>query len=132
MKILSFGKDGGKESSVYGLWLIEEKKVCSIAFLLFRGKSREAYHTHAFNSISWVLKGKLTETMLDGEILEHKPSLKPVFTFRDTFHKVDSDGDTVVFTLRGPWVKKWKEYLPEQLKYITLTKGRKVVKSSDE
>ena len=127
MKIFYIGKDGGAESRVWGFWLLEEKSLCSIAFLLFKGNSREAYHNHAFNSISWVIKGRLTETLLDGTINVYKPSLKPIFTYRDTFHKVDSTGNTVVFTLRGAWLRFWREYLPRKEKFVTLTNGRRVV-----
>jgi len=54
-------KDGGPDSTVTGYWLIESKKWFSIVLLKFEGKSREAFHTHAFNAISWLLKGKLIE-----------------------------------------------------------------------
>ena len=39
--------------------------IFSIALLKFEGISREAYHTHAFGAISWLLKGMLVEEFLD-------------------------------------------------------------------
>ena len=42
-------KDGGLESTVTGYWLIDRKKFFSILLFKFEGKSREAFHTHAFN-----------------------------------------------------------------------------------
>src|ERR1041385_5982109 len=67
MKLFYRGKDGGPESSVTGWWLIEAKKMFSIALLKFEGASMEAYHDHAFNSISWVLRGfGLYESFLKG------------------------------------------------------------------
>jgi hypothetical protein len=127
MNLLYWGKDGGKESTVWGFWLVEMKSLFSVALLKFVGNSREAFHTHAFNSISWVLKGELLENFRDGKGHPYLPSLKPVITTRDTFHKVDSVGTTWVLTFRGPWAKTWSEWLPAEKRYTTLTHGRKEV-----
>lgn len=51
MKILSWEKDGGPDSKVHGFYLIEIKSLFSIVFLKFEGKSREAFHDHAFNAV---------------------------------------------------------------------------------
>ena len=59
MKILWGDKDGGSESRVW-VWGLESKLFGSILLMCFRKGSREAYHTHAFNAISWVLRGWLT------------------------------------------------------------------------
>lgn len=132
MKILKMMKDGGPESRVWGFFFIEAKKLFSVVLLHFYDGSREAYHSHAFNSISWVLKGKLVEdriygSYLKGKITVFRPSLKPVITTRDNMHRVTSEGDTYVITFRGPWVNMWKEFLPLKNRFITLTHGRKIV-----
>jgi len=106
MKLFKIMKDGGPESTVTGYWLIEWKNVFSIALLKFEGKSREMFHSHAFNCFSWVLYGRLTETFLGGRWVWHKPSLKPFITRREDFHKVDSNGTTFLLTFRGPWAKR--------------------------
>lgn len=123
MRLLHVGKDGGPESTVWGYWLAEIKSLFSIVLLKFVGRSREAFHSHAFNSVSWVLSGRLTEQMLDGTIKVHTPSLRPIITRRSTFHKVDSDGVTWVFSLRGPWSRVWQEYRPGR-GYVALANGR--------
>ncbi len=127
MKFFHKSKDGGPESTVLGYWLAEIKNMFSVVLLKFEGRSREAYHTHAFNCISWVLKGQLIEHNFDGEVKVYKPSLKPVITRKSTFHKVDSIGNTWVFSLRGPWEKSWIEYLPGKDKTIILGNGRHIV-----
>lgn len=127
MKLFKVMKDGGNLSHVWGLFFIEIKSLFSVVLLSFKDGSREAYHTHAFNSLSWVLKGKLKEYMLDGRVLVHKPSWLPVITPRDCFHKVVSEGTTTVLTFRGPWCNVWKEYT-EDGEFIKLTHGRKLVK----
>lgn len=127
MKFFKHMKDGGPESKSAGLFFVEIKKLFSVVLLHFSPGSRDAYHTHAFNSVSWVLRGKLVENMLTKRLNVYTPSLKPVITKRDDFHKVVSVGDTWVLSFRGPWVDTWKEFLPKLQKFITLTHGRKVV-----
>lgn len=127
MKILHYGKDGGPESTVHGFWLIEIKWLFSIALLRFSNGSRDSYHSHAFNSISWLLKGRLHEHCFLGWGKIYKPSIKPIITRRSTFHKVVSEGVSWVFTIRGPWSKTWREFNPISLTYTTLTNGRVVV-----
>jgi hypothetical protein len=127
MKLFKVAKDGGPESHTTGLFVLELKRLFSIVFLHFEDGSRDAYHTHAFNAISWIFKGKLVEHELDGTVKTYRPSLIPIITTRDTFHKVVSEGDTWAFTLRGPWLKKWREYIPSDKRFITLTNGRKIV-----
>ena len=123
MKLLSKGKDGGPESHVWCYWLIEWKRFITIALVDFHDGSRDAYHSHAFNSISWVLRGHLTESILTGGFRGYLPSWRPIITRRDTFHKVVSHGRTFVLTFRGPWAKDWQEYLPPRGTFCTLVPG---------
>lgn len=137
MKFLKLMKDGGPLSRVWGYFLVEIKALFSVALLHFKDGSREAYHSHAFNSISWVLRGKLVEHEIDyifpetGIVLEkvrqYLPSARPIITRRSMFHKVESEGDTWVITFRGPWVHQWQEFLPDKNRKITLTHGRMLV-----
>lgn len=129
MKLFTIRKDGGKDSNVTGYWLIEIKSLFSIAILKFSKGSRDAYHSHAFNCISWVLSGHLFEDRIINNkhiYTNFKPSILPIYTTRDNLHKVHGVTDfTWVLTFRGPWVNNWNELLNN--KYITLTHGRKVV-----
>lgn len=129
-------KDGGTESRVW-CWGIEFKKLGSVLLLKFGEGSREAYHTHAFNSLSWVLRGGLHEFHKGGQpeganysvFVSHVPSVRPIVTRRDTFHMVEGClAATWVFTLRGPWVDEWREFLPKLGRFVRLTHGRKEVK----
>lgn len=131
MKLFAIRKDGGPDSNVTGYWLIEWKRLFSIALLRFSKGSREAYHSHAFNSISWVLKGALVEIRKTGDnsstITGFTPSFTPIITTRDNLHKVYGMAPaTWVVTFRGPWVNYWKEKFPDG-KEVTLTHGRKIV-----
>ncbi len=127
MKLFSYGKDGGPDSTVWGYWLCEFKSLFSIAILCFEDGSREAYHSHAFNCFSWLIKGHLTEENLGGPTKIYGPSIFPIFTYRNTFHKVTSKGRTWVLTFRGPWSKTWEEFNPNTEEFTTLTNGRKIL-----
>ncbi len=124
MKIFKKDKDGGPQSTVTGYWLAEVKSLFSIVLLRFDHGSRDSYHSHAFNSLNWVLKGKVVEHNLDGPLLAYEPSPFPVITKRSTFHRVVSDGTTWVLSLRGPWSRTWMEYDPDGKRFSTLKHGR--------
>lgn len=108
MKIGKY-KDGGNESNVTG-WFVEAKSFLTLALLRFAPGSREAFHSHAFNCVSLLLKGTLVETFLDGSTITHKAP-KLIITRQRDLHKVYSVGTSWVFTLRGPWnpFRSWYE-----------------------
>lgn len=119
--------DGGNNSGVTAYFLIEWKILFSIGILHFKEGTREAYHNHAFNALTWWIKGKVTEIKIDKSEKDFKPSLIPKYTSKDNFHKVKAHENTIAITLRGPWNDTWKEY--RKNKYVTLTHGRKEIKS---
>lgn len=127
MKLFSKGKDGGPESTVTGYWLIEWKRLFSIVLLKFEGASREAYHNHAFNSVSWLLKGELMEYTRgdDPNCILYSPHIVPIRTYRETLHKVNSNGISWVLSFRGPWVDSWNEIT--EVGEQTLVSGRKII-----
>lgn len=127
MRLFYHGKDGGKLSTVEGFWLIEIKPLFSVALLKFNEGSREAFHTHAFHAVSWYLFGDATEYDIDGTSKRWVGFCFPKITLRNKFHKVYAHKPTYVLTLRGPWVDRWKEFLPRTKEYLTLTHGRKVI-----
>jgi hypothetical protein len=130
MKLFEHAKDGGPLSHTEGFFLTEIKSLFSIALLRFSDGTRDAYHSHAFNAVSWVIRGKLVEHLMgeeDDTITAYVPSWRPIWTPRSRFHKVFSVGTTWVITFRGPWVSRWQEYDPSANELSVLTNGRKVV-----
>ena len=132
MRFLEKAKDGGPQSTVTGYWLVELKNLFSVVLLKFEDGSRDEYHSHAFNSLNWVLKGEVQEEVLwdhpPDDVLgdTYRPSLKPVLTKRSRFHRVVSKGTTWVFSIRGPWSKHWLEFDPKSRRMVRLTHGRKI------
>lgn len=133
MRFLQRASDGGKLSGVTGYFLIEIKPLFSVVLLHFRNGTREAYHSHAFNALTWFLKGRVEEHRINPDkpndvvVTPFGPGVKPKFTSRENHHKVYSLGDTWALSFRGPWVNTWREYLPSINRFVTLTNGRRVV-----
>lgn len=100
-------KDGGPESTVF-MYGVEAKWACSTLVLRFEDGSRDAFHSHAFNALSWVLGGLLTEFTAQRSCT-YFPDWRPIFTSRECTHKVVSRGRTWVLSLRGPWQKTWTD-----------------------
>jgi hypothetical protein len=128
--ILRVTKDGGPESAVWAHWLFEFKGLGSIVLLRFEDGSRDAYHSHAFDCISWVLSGELNEIHHHSTEPDpfrrldiHWPSIFPVITLRSTTHMVRSRGRTWVLSFRGPWADTWQEILPGD-RSVALASGR--------
>ena len=127
MKFCKYGKDGGPSSTVTGFWLVEIKSLFSIVLLRFDKGSRECYHSHAFNALTWWLIGEVDEHHKDGNIKRWKPSFVPKHTPRSCFHKVFANKTTWALSIRGPWSNIWHEFYPKENLDITLTHGRKQV-----
>lgn len=128
MKLFFKSKDGGAESTVTGYWLIECKSLFSVVLLRFDGQSRDAFHTHAFNSISWLLYGSLEEKFKNNHkrLNWYEPSIFPIITRKNDFHKVNSIGTSWAISFRGRWNKTWKEHTEKDNTYV-LQNGRKRV-----
>lgn len=124
MRLMWGRKDGGAESHVWAYGL-EIKSWFSVLMLKFEHGSREAHHDHAFNAVSWLLYGRLGEHTLANDYTEYWPSIRPIVTPRDTFHRVRSAGRSWVLSFRGPWVNQWHEQVAGQ--DVTLTHGRQEV-----
>lgn len=133
MKLFKFASDGGRDSGVRGFFFVEIKSLFSVVLLRFNPGSREAYHSHAFNAVTWFLRGKVVEERIHGdheadlsfEYTPFGPNVRPKFTPRENCHRVSSVGITYALSFRGPWIDTWREYRAG--KFVTLTHGRKVV-----
>lgn len=130
MKLFSKAKDGGPESPVDAFFIVEIKSLLSIAILRFNKGSRETYHTHAFNALTWFLWGDLVEESLNTEYnytnyYFYNRSLLPKLTRRSKNHRVFAYKTSWCFTVRGPWASTWTE--DDETHHTVLTHGRKIV-----
>ena len=129
MKLFKLAKDGGPDSPVDAFFLVEIKSLFSVALLRFNRGGREAYHTHAFNALTWFLCGQLLEEHLDEngwiKYSFYKRSLFPKITLRSRNHRVIADRTSWCFTVRGPWADTWTE--DTDTHHTVLTHGREIV-----
>ncbi len=117
--------DGVKDSGVVGYFLIEWKILFSIGLLRFSEGSRENYHSHAFNAITWWLAGRVKEQKFQGKEKDFSKSIKPKITLRDNIHRVIGYTKAWALTFRGPWRDTWFE-VDKNGNKIQLTHGRKL------
>lgn len=131
MRVFYKGKDGGSESTVTGYWLIELKWLFSVVLLRFDPGSREVYHSHAFNALTWWISGEVVEYVCDSRNVitdvTWRPSFIPKYTPRRCCHKVYALRRTWALSFRGPWSQYWHEYDPKEDEITTLTNGRKII-----
>lgn len=130
MKFFQIAKDGGPDSPVTGFFVVEIKSLFSIVFLKFNKGAREAFHSHAFNAVTLWLRGTAIEHVLNptrsvASRIWEAPTVK--YTPRDLMHRIEAPENVYAFSIRGPWVNTWKEYLPTTNDTVLLTHGRKVV-----
>ena len=118
--------DGGPTSGVVGYFLIEWKPFFSIGILRFGKGSREAYHSHAFNAITWFIWGNVTEEKADGTTKDFGPSLIPKYTPKENIHKVIAHETTYAITIRGGWEDYWYELQNDKKLTVVYTHGRKI------
>lgn len=129
-KFFTKAKDGGPESHVTGYFLVEIKPLFSIVLLHFAEGTREAFHSHAFNALTLWLSGVVEERVMGngGEESHLWAAGQLKYTPRNCCHKIVAPKSGAwALSLRGPWVDKWREFIPSAKRVVTLTHGRKVV-----
>lgn len=138
MKILRGKKDGGPESNVT-MWGVESKRLGSILVLKFEKGSREAFHSHAFDAVSYLLSGKLGEIIRERVVAGgdlhtvhrlrlHQPSGVPIVTPRELMHQVHGlVQESWVLTFRSPWQPTWEDWPSASATPNTLGWGRQVL-----
>lgn len=130
MRFMQFRKDGGPNSTVDGFFVIEIKRLFSIVVLRFGQGSRDDYHSHAFNALTWWLtRGVIEYTLKDGKVTSKAwgPSLFPKVTPKSQVHKLFALKTAWAVSVRGPWSDYWVDVNVEKNTITTYTWGRKVV-----
>lgn len=132
MKFFSWAKDGGPQSTVEAFFICEIKNFFSIAVLKFNPGTRPAFHSHAFNALTWFLSGALVEQDVSQREATYfyRRSVVPKVTLRSKCHRVLAAETSWCLTVRGPWSKTWKEQDIEKGTSTTLGHGRRVVSVS--
>lgn len=127
MRFLEKAKDGGPNSPVDAFILFEIKSFMTIALLKFNKGARDNYHSHAFNALTWFIKGNLWEKFLSQPDYRYRRGLMPKITRRLDVHRVMALSDSWCFTIRGPWNDTWYEISADRKHVTILQEGREIV-----
>ncbi len=110
-----------------GIWIYNWKTIL-----------QNRFHTHAFNSVAFLLSGAYTEEVIeDGKIRFNKVHqwLKPRFLPKNYCHRIlKADPNTWTIVFFGKWIPYWWEYFGDSKVWVKYGWGRKVIekKQGDE
>lgn len=112
--------------------LFEHKKIGGIWLYNWKTIKQNRFHTHAFNSIAFLLRGGYTEQVIrnTGVIEWNKVNqwLKPRFLPMNYTHRIcEAEPNTWTIVFFGPWKKYWYEFFEDTKTWVKYTWGRKVV-----
>lgn len=110
-----------------GIWLYNWKTIL-----------QNRFHTHAFSSYAFLLRGSYTEEVITNGKIETKVVnqwLKPRYLPQNYCHKIlKAEPKTWTIVFFGKWMPYWWEYFQDTKTWVKYAWGRKVIekKSGDE
>ena len=117
------------DQNVSEITVLEWKKLFSIKLFHFHKTegSQDRFHTHAFNALSFLLKGNYTEEVLDGKKVLRLPRnrSKIIFIPKGQFHRITKSEGCRTLLITGPWDAEWSE-----LRHIVDSKYQEVVQTT--
>ena len=124
------------EGSVTQYTLFENKYLFSIIFYKWFTIDQIRFHTHAFASFAFLLRGWYWEKVLFKGIemtnFVNQP-FWPRWLPRNYCHAIENaKPGTLTMVLTGPWQKNWFEYFPDTKKWVKYAWGRKKLGKFDE
>ena len=116
------------EGSVTQHIVFENKKLFSLIFYKWNTIDQIRFHTHAFSSFAFLLKGWYWEKVMFNNIemtnFVNQP-LWPRYLPKNYCHAIqNAKPGTLTMVITGPWQKFWYEYFPDTKKWVKYTWGR--------
>lgn len=104
-----------------GIWLYNWKTIDQMRF-----------HTHAFSSVAFTLRGSYTEEVLnsDGTVTTNEVAnwLRPRYIPSGYCHRIQgARKNTWTIVFFGPWRKSWWEFFPDTSTWVQYGWGRKIL-----
>lgn len=119
------------EGHILQYTIFEHKKLGGIWVYNWKTIRQNRFHTHAFNSTAFLLRGSYTEEIIkDGKIIQNVVDqwMKPRRLPRNYTHRIlkaQQSTWTVVFF--GRWMDHWWEYFDSSKVWVKYGWGRKVL-----
>lgn len=118
--------------------LLEWKPLFSIKLFNFHRTdgSQDRFHTHAFNAISFLLKGNYIEEVIeDGRVVRlNRNRSRVLFIPADQYHRITRSAGCRTLLITGPWGAEFKELRSVdgyQFQEVTLGEGRVDIRKGD-
>ena len=121
------------EGHIIQYTLFEHKKIGGIWLYHWKTIEQNRFHTHAFNSYAFLLKGEYTEEVItpEGKIEQRVVNqwMKPRYLPKYYCHRIlEAKPKTWTIVFFGKWGKYWYEYFDDTKTWVKYTWGREKVK----
>lgn len=101
------------EQDVTEITVLEWKKLFSIKLFHFHktNGSQDRFHTHSFNSVSFLLKGNYVEEVVVDGFVKPLPRnrSKIIYIPKGEFHRITKSDGCKTLLITGPWEPEWVE-----------------------
>jgi hypothetical protein len=123
------------KGSVMQYILMENKWLFSIIFYKWATIDQIRFHTHAFHSVAFLLKGWYWEKVKfqTGDVKFQASNLVniplyPRIIQKNYCHAIQkARPGTMTMVIAGPWEKHWAEFFPADKKWVKYAWGRKKI-----
>lgn len=101
------------QQNVTELTILEWKKLFSIKLFHFHKSTgcQDRFHTHSFNSISFLIKGNYVEEILRGDTVVpyNRNRSRFIYIPSNEYHRITRSDGCRTLLITGPWEPEWKE-----------------------
>jgi hypothetical protein len=111
--------------------IFENKRWGGIWIYNWQTIRQNRFHTHAFSSYAFLLRGSYTEEVIvDGKIEQREVNqrFKPRYLPKNYTHRIlKAEPKTWTIVFFGKWIPNWWEYFDDTKTWVKYSWGRKVV-----
>lgn len=132
MKLFTKKKVALGDGHVTQYTILESKRFGGIWLYHWETVDQMRFHTHAFNSICFLLRGSYTEEVLDRDgavtLRTVDQWMRPRYLPMGYCHRIlEAKGSTWSIVFFGGWAKSWQEYFPSTDTWVRYGWGRVVL-----
>ena len=111
--------------------IFENKKFGGIWIYNWQTIKQNRFHTHAFSSYAFLLRGSYTEEVIHNGKIEQRTvnqRFKPRYLPKNYTHRIlKAEPHTWTIVFFGKWIPHWWEYFADTKTWVKYSWGRKVV-----
>ena len=119
------------EGHIIQYTIFESKYLGGIWIYNWKTILQNRFHTHAFNSYAFLLRGEYTEEVIENGEVKTKvvnQLFKPRFLPKNYCHRIlEAKPKTWTIVFFGKWIPHWYEYFQDTKTWVKYGWGRKVV-----